>query len=166
MKIAILEDNEERIQAMQCHLTDKFPFYESRFFRTADTAITWLRDHLDGIICLSLDHDLESPPGAPDPGTGRDVVNFLADTQPKFPVVIHSTNLHAAIAMDVLLGEHGWSVSRISPYGDLEWISEVWLPTVRTAILAQADRPVTPAVIFNRSVTTVLSTETPAINRG
>ena len=68
--------------------------------------------------------------------------------------------------MEVLLDENGWSVSRISPYGDLEWIGEVWLPTVRTAILVQADRSIAPAVVFNHTDATILSTETPASNRG
>jgi hypothetical protein len=42
--------------------------------------------------------------------------------------------------MEALLEEAGWTVSRISPYCDLQWIAESWLPTIRAAIVAQATR--------------------------
>jgi len=140
MTIAVLEDNEDRIGVMERYLDDKFPFYESRFFRSAGAAIDWLREHLDQTICLALDHDLERPQGEPDPGSGREVAEFLATNQTRFPIVIHTTNQHAAIAMEALLDDSGWTVSRVCPYGDLQWVSESWLPAVRAAIVAQAAR--------------------------
>jgi DNA-binding NarL/FixJ family response regulator len=145
MTIAILEDNDERISAMQCYLADKFPFFEVRFFRAANEAVEWIREHASQIICLSLDHDLECPAGAPDPGCGRDVAELVAGLQPQFPIVIHSTNVHAAIAMEALLQERGWTVSRVLPYGDLAWLAEIWLPAIRAAIVGSARQPATTA---------------------
>jgi hypothetical protein len=141
MTIAILEDNDERIAAMQRYLADKFQFFSMQFFRTADGAVEWIREHSDQIICLSLDHDLECPLGAPDPGCGRDVAEFVAGLHPRFPIVIHSTNSHAAIAMEALLQERGWTVSRVLPYGDLAWVAEIWLPSIRAAIVGGAVKP-------------------------
>jgi len=138
MTIAVLEDNDERIGAMQRYLADKFPFFDVRFFRTAYAAIEWIPEHSSQIICLSLDHDLEAPAGEPDPGSGRDVAEFVARLQPQFPIVIHSTNTHAAIAMEALLQERGWTVSRVLPYGDLAWLAEIWLPAIRAAVVDSA----------------------------
>jgi CheY-like chemotaxis protein len=141
MTIAVLEDNEDRIVAMRSCLRDKFPFYELSFFLSAPEAIDWLKDHASSVICLSLDHDLEPALGAPagtDPGTGREVADFLADRDAGFPIIVHSTNLHAAIGMEAVLEEVGWSVERVAPYGDLEWVTASWLPAIRNAIVAHA----------------------------
>lgn len=138
MTIAVLEDNAERIATMRDNLTDKFPFFELQFFASAGPAITWLQEHLDAVICLSLDHDLERQLNEPDPGTGRDVADFLTTQAPRFPIVIHSTNVHAAIGMEAALQDADWTVSRLTPYGNLEWIAEAWLPILRAAIVAQA----------------------------
>lgn len=139
--IAVLEDNDDRIQAMQRCLADKFPFFEHQFCRTADEQIAWLREHWETTICLCLDHDLEPPAHAPqsDPGTGRDVVDFLVRCEPSFSIVVHTSNTHAAIAMIALLDEHGWTVQRAMPYDDLAWIGELWLPTVRQVIVDAAE---------------------------
>jgi CheY-like chemotaxis protein len=136
--ILILEDNDDRIAAMQHCLADKFPFFELRFVRSADEAIAWLKGNLSHSICISLDHDLERPedqPNAPDPGTGREVADHLAAQSPRCPVIVHSTNAHAAIGMEMVLQDAGWHVQRVLPYGDLEWVRAAWLPLVRQAIL-------------------------------
>jgi CheY-like chemotaxis protein len=147
MTIAVLEDNGDRISVMQTVLADKFPFYSVIFCRSADAIISWLREHMDETIGLALDHDLERIPGQSDPGSGRDVARFLASEKPQFPIVIHSTNLHAAIGMEAILEENGWSVLRLAPYGDLEWIGESWLPTIRNMIVSQAERSSVLAVL-------------------
>jgi hypothetical protein len=120
---------------------DKFPFFPSRFFRTATEAINWLEGHLESAVCVSLDHDLEPHPFAVDvdPGTGREVADFLARREPRCPVVIHSSNLDAAIGMQYVLEEHQWSVARLAPYGDLAWVNESWLPAIRNAIVANVE---------------------------
>ena len=147
MTIAVLEDNEDRIRTMSDRLADKFPFFQRQFFRSAPEAIEWLDRHLATTICLALDHDLEpAADGSPsyDPGTGRDVADFLVQRRPQCPVVVHTTNVPAGIGMELALAEAGWSVTRITPYSDLQWIDEAWLPLVREAI-AQLP-PTTPTV--------------------
>ena len=141
--IVILEDNKDRIAAMDECLADKFPFFERRFFRTAAATIAWLAENLPRVVCLSLDHDLEpTSPGDPDPGTGRMVADFLATSRPTCPVIIHTTNRVAADGMEMALVDGGWSVERIMPYDDCRWIAEAWLPLMRQAIVdsAQAKR--------------------------
>jgi hypothetical protein len=73
-----------------------------------------------------------------DPGTGLEVANYLAQQRPVCPVIIHSTNTRAAIAMERALADAGWSVTRVPPYGDLDWVREAWLPAARRNILNQA----------------------------
>jgi hypothetical protein len=139
--IAILEDNEERIAQMERVLADKFPFFDLRFFRTAPELITWLQQHAETVICLSLDHDLDPPSETPDcdPGTGRDVVDYLIGGEAAFPVIVHTTNGHAGLGMTSLLDEHHWIVQRVTPYEDLRWIAEAWLPLVRQSIVDAAE---------------------------
>jgi hypothetical protein len=137
--IAVLEDNADRIAAMDDCLADKFPFFERQFFRTADAAIGWLSEHLLQAVCISLDHDLEpASSGDPDPGTGRAVADFLAAARPVCPVIIHTTNRPAADGMEMTLVDGGWSVERVLPYDDCRWIAEAWLPLVRHAIVDAA----------------------------
>jgi hypothetical protein len=147
--IAILEDNDDRTNAMRDCLADKFPFFETVFFRSAATMIDWLRENLPRAICIVLDHDLEPAPADPpgsDPGTGRDVSDFLLGFRPLCPVVVHSSNVHAAIAMEQDLAEAGWAVERLLPYGDLEWIAAEWLPRVRNAIVHAQREDAGPSV--------------------
>jgi hypothetical protein len=137
--IAVLEDNEERIATMRRVLVDKFPFFESQFSRTAPEQIAWLQLHAESVICLCLDHDLDPPAdNSGDPGTGRDVVEVLIRGDATFPVIVHTTNAHAGLAMMELLNEHHWSAIRVMPYEDLRWIAESWLPAVRQAIVDDA----------------------------
>lgn len=136
--IAILEDNDDRIAAMDACLSRSFPTLECRFFRTAPEFIAWLPKGISQARLISLDHDLEPAPDQGidfDPGTGRDVSRTLLDFPSHCPVLIHSTNVHAAIAMEAELNAQGWSAERITPYGDLDWIMEAWLPAVHRLIV-------------------------------
>jgi len=146
--IAILEDNDDRIAVMRDYAADKFPFFEVQVFRTAPAAIAWLQCHLSHVVLISLDHDLEPAlelEADTDPGTGRDVADFLASQSPQCPVVIHSTNVRAARAMEGELSESGWQVERITPYDDLAWVAEAWLPIMRRFIVASAGAAVKAA---------------------
>lgn len=139
LTIAILEDGERRAERMVARLRDRFP-YEVRVFKEWTCEMTeWLADHLDQAILISLDHDLnllaDSHGASVDPGCGRDVSDFLLQRTPTCPVIIHSTNVAAATAMQESLEERGWAVTRMTPYGDLDWVDEMWFPAVRAAIL-------------------------------
>jgi hypothetical protein len=142
LSIAVLEDNAGRRAAMEASLRDRFHQYEPRFFDSALGLLDFLREHLSEVIVVCLDHDLELQPGPDgtliDPGTGRQIAEYLAEQKPACPVVIHSTNTAAADSMAMLLDETGWRTYRVVPYGDLEWIPREWLRTVRQAVLDTA----------------------------
>lgn len=142
MTIAILEDNHDRQTAMRDCLEDRFPQYPLRFFATAAEMLRYLQLNRDDILAVALDHDLEFIPGADerlfDPGTGRDVADYLASQPPMYPVVIHTTNCPAGAGMQQALQDAGWETICITPYGDLEWIPEVWFPAMRNAIVQTA----------------------------
>jgi hypothetical protein len=56
--IVVLEDNAERIAAMDDCLADKFPFFQRRFFRTAPGAISWLADRAWAVERVMPDDDI------------------------------------------------------------------------------------------------------------
>lgn len=151
-QIAILEDDIDRQKAMAECLADRFPQYAVRFFATAAEMIWFLRRQLPEVLAIGLDHDLELVPVAGDAvldsGTGRDVAEYLASEVPVCPVVIHTTNGPAGTGMERVLQEAGWSTSRVVPYGDLDWVAEVWFRMMRDAIVGSvsAERLVPPAV--------------------
>ncbi len=145
MKIAILEDNLERKAAMLDCLQDKFYQFEKKFFDNPADMIDFLKDHLQDTIAISLDHDLElipAPEGkATDPGTGREVADFLAQKSPSCPVIIHTSNSTAASGMEMVLQEANWKTFRVCPCGDLDWIADQWIRTLRQAIVRTMAQP-------------------------
>src|SRR5438105_2627012 len=98
--IAVLEDNADRTAAMRRCLEDRFYQFQARFFDEPAAMMDYLRTHLPETVVICLDHDLELKPGPDglliDPGTGREVAEFLARHTPVCPVVIHSSNSAAA----------------------------------------------------------------------
>ena len=138
MRIAILEDDDRRIERMRAVLASICPRHEAFFFYSAPDLIDWLQDNLDRLDLISLDHDLMPPleEGAPsrDVGTGRDVADFLSRQKPASPVIVHTSNSLAAPVMEGTLTGSGWEVKRVVPFLDLEWIDSAWLVCVaRTA---------------------------------
>jgi hypothetical protein len=146
LTIAILEDNRDRRIEMFRWLDDRLYMYPVVWFRSAGEMIEWLRkDSRDPLVMIALDHDLEPMAHGLDPGTGRDVVDFLVSTSlsfPKVPVVVHTTNALARIGMVEALREHGWPVREVFPYDDLSWVGESWYPEVKAAIREGAVIPV------------------------
>jgi hypothetical protein len=140
-KIVILEDNPERQAAMQLCLQDRFYQFDAVFFQTAVTMQEYCARHLDETILIGLDHDLELQPGpngrSLDPGTGRDVADFLAGKQPVCPVVIHTSNGPAGDGMEMVLHDAHWQTVRVQPFDDLEWIPASWFRAVRRAIVGK-----------------------------
>ena len=139
MKIAILEDNLDRQRVMRDCLADRFAMYDAHFFHDASEIIDFLKDHLTDTLVIALDHDLDLKPGPNgrciDPGTGRDVADFLAANNPVCPIVIHTSNSDAAVAMQMLLKEARWKTFRVIPSDDTKWIVDEWFPAVRRAIV-------------------------------
>lgn len=143
--IAILEDNAERREAMERLLATHFPGHSRQYFTSSSAMLDWLRVNLSDVILISLDHDLELLPGENGPmvdcGTGREIADFLATQPAHCPIIIHSTNHSAAAGMELVLADSGWSVARIVPYGDLEWIDEAWFPAIRNQIVESRVAP-------------------------
>src|SRR5688500_5598651 len=130
MLIVILEDNQERQAAMKSCLSDRFSQHETVFFDNAEGMRSFLATNLKSTMLIGLDHDLELKlqlNGKPlDPGTGREVVDFLALQSPVCPIVIHTTNSAAGDGMEFLLRDSQWPVHRVHPHADLEWIPTIW----------------------------------------
>lgn len=134
--IVILEDDDARQTIMQDCLSRLSPTQPAHFFKTADQTIDWFNAHLSETQFIALDHDLEMlegdyPQQLIDPGTGRDVADYLATQNSVCPVIIHTTNFPAGVGMEMTLKEAGWKTKRVVPYGDLEWIPELWITSVK-----------------------------------
>lgn len=129
--IAILDDEPDRLGAMTAALSDRLPQFGVVTFKNAPDIIAWLRDNLSSAVLISLDHDL-IPLSAdePDPGTGREVADYLAGWAPVCHVIIHTTNSLAAVGMKMVLDDSGWPNSRVSPYNDLQWVAAWWIHEV------------------------------------
>jgi thioesterase domain-containing protein len=136
-QIVILEDNDERQQRMLARLRGRLPPCPVSFFKSAREMLAFLPEHLSSARVISLDNDLERQSDSdPDPGAGRDVARYLSAQSPACPIIIHSTNTFAAVAMETELQDAGWQVQRVTPYDDLAWVDREWFWAVREALLA------------------------------
>jgi CheY-like chemotaxis protein len=147
MKIAILEDNLERQQVMRSCLADRFTMYDAAFFDNARDMIRFLQQHLTETLVISLDHDLDLVSAGngqtTDPGTGREVADFLAQQNPVCPVVIHTTNSAAAEGMLAVLKDSEWKTRRVIPFDEQQWIIKEWFPIIRRAIVGPIQKATT-----------------------
>lgn len=136
--ILILEDDPNRIREFNQCLCECCIGHNIVAFDNAPDTIEWLRDHLEETVLICLDHDLgpNRIRGSDvfDPGTGRDVADYLASRKPHCPIVIHTTNSLAAPGMILTLEDAGWSMARVVPYDDLEWVRADWLDCVGKAL--------------------------------
>ncbi len=114
------------------------PEYEIVTFDGAPDMVAWLENSLDDVRLICLDHDLGAnrllDGNLQDPGTGRDVADYLGTQKPACPVIIHSSNVIAAPGMMMVLEDAGWCCSRLSPFNDLEWVRASWLDEVKSAL--------------------------------
>jgi len=144
MLVAILDDAGERRAEMADALSEALPEAEVVHFDNAPAIIAWLREHLQDVAILSLDHDLgpnRREGGVVfDPGIGRDVTDFLAEAAARCPVVVHSSNTQGATSMLTTLELAGWLGHRVVPLNDLAWIRERWAPLV-VHLLSTAGAP-------------------------
>lgn len=138
--LVMLEDDARRTEAMVAALQREcdLPIV---LYDTAPDLVEWLRTGLSGARLLLLDHDL-GPSRLRngerfEPGIGRDVADFLAERMPVCPVLIHSSNVPAAQGMQFCLERAGWTVTRIYPFDDLEWVERDWLPEVRRLLRSE-----------------------------
>ena len=142
MRILILEDNAERQTEMALVLRDRFPQYPIEFFSSAPSFLQRMREGaLADVALIGLDHDLEMIEGESDgdlidPGSGMDIAHAIAAVSPGPPIVIHTTNRTAGDGMEEILRTAGWRVDRVVPYGNVDWVGEIWGRRVRDAIVA------------------------------
>jgi hypothetical protein len=133
-KIIILDDESERIKEMTCCIQKQLPSYSLVVFDNAPDLICWLQKHLVEAALICLDHDLgpnrERNGEVFDPGTGRDVVDYLATQDPVCPIIIHTSNSMAAPGMELVLNDAGWMHSRSYPEDGLLWIHAYWIKDV------------------------------------
>jgi CheY-like chemotaxis protein len=148
MKIVILEDNKDRQEIMRACLADRFYQYDAHFFDNSGEMIRFLDEYLPETLVISLDHDLDLKPGPDgrciDPGTGREVADFLAAKEPTCPVILHTTNTDAAFGMKTVLRDAGWKTRRVVPFDDLRWIETDWFFAIRRAIVGPVPRKPCP----------------------
>lgn len=126
MAILLLDDDPNRIREMRRCLSAKSPHSVVIHFDNAPELIAWVKMHAAEVELFCLDHDLgpnRTRQGELfDPGTGRDVADFLATLKPICPVIVHTTNSLAAPGMAMVLKDAGWTHESIAPYNDLQWI--------------------------------------------
>lgn len=135
MTLVILEDNADRRETMVKVLDEHGINLAREFFPSAPEFIRWMRENPGVAKVISLDHDLEQQEGATeDPGTGRDVVNWLIAENVRLPTIIHSSNQNAAEGMKYALRDNQVPVRRVAPYNDLDWIGERWITVLEKLI--------------------------------
>lgn len=125
--IAVLDDDQRRISAIQAAARQNFSDYELRIFRSAREMIAWLVCSPRNVSLLSLDSDLDSCVfGDAACGTGEDVTEFLAYNLPKYPVLIHSSNAMSAPAMHMELALASCKRAKLCPFQDSDsWATDV-----------------------------------------
>jgi hypothetical protein len=132
--IAVLDDDADRRRVMKACLENRLHAFYHVFFDNAPAMISWLGGHLEELALVSLDHDLgpnRKRDGVSwDPGTGRDVADFLASYRSQCPVVIATTNSLARPGMEMVLQDAGWKTRIVLPTADLAWVGADWLPVL------------------------------------
>jgi len=143
-KIVILEDNAERKAAMRACIADRFYTFDTYFFDEVAEMIAFLKKNLAKILVISLDNDLDMKSGLNggmiDVGEGRQVADYLAMQTPVCPVIIHTSNSNAAVAMEEVLRDSGWKTRRVLPFDDTKWIQESWFFAMRRALVGPIKR--------------------------
>jgi CheY-like chemotaxis protein len=154
--IVILENKKQRIDLMRHHLEKMFPDESLVFFDNAPEILSWLKINLEKCLLISLEYNLNpSWTGQEkvfDPGTGREVVDYLATQIPQCPLIFHTSNKEAEIGMEMGLIESHWIFERVMTSKDLKWIEKTWLPLVELLLnpishtqLSESDIPSTHA---------------------
>lgn len=130
----ILEDNDERIQAFRRAIDSLGSNFRLQVWRDAPTMITECHNFLADTCLISLDHDLVPlSDESPDPGTGLEVAEFLSQSQPVCPVILHTSNHERRWSMHNEFRFARWNVEIVPPIGD-DWIENSWLPKAKALI--------------------------------
>lgn len=134
--ILILEDNEKRTALLRRAITRLGNEFEVKIWSDAPSMCAECEAFFPDAALISLDHDLNPPPGAKeDPGTGVDVARFLGDFLPVCPVIVHSQNMERVWSMYNELRFAGWHVEQAGGMGT-DWSEAAWLRKA-SEVLAQ-----------------------------
>jgi hypothetical protein len=138
--LLMLEDDAERVGRFKATLKRIDPGLPLRVWRNAWTMIREVESCLPEARLISLDHDLDPEKGDPnDPGTGWDLVKFLAVLPATCPVIIHTSNRERSDWMCGELELGGWKYYRVAPIGD-DWIEQHWRPIARRLLKVRKRR--------------------------
>lgn len=143
MLVAILDDKKNRRAEMRSCLLQSYPEISLELFDNAPDMIAWLARHIEEVDLASLAHDL-GPSRLRDgmlfdPGTGRDVADFLVEMDRFFPVIVHTSNGAAGQRMVSVLEDATWPCSRVEAADNPDWVNAVWAPLVAETLSASAD---------------------------
>jgi len=134
MLLAILDDKKNRRAEMEASLLQSGSDISVEHFDNAPDMIAWLARHIEEVDLVSLAHDLGPSRFRDgmlfDPGTGRDVTDFLLEMDRSFPVIVHTSNNTAGQRMVNMLEEAEWPCFRVEAKDDLAWINAKWAPLV------------------------------------
>ncbi len=134
MLVAILDDDKVRRAEMESALQHLLPQASLKFFDNSPDMIAWFARNIDDVSLASLAHGLGPSRFRDgmlfDPGTGRDVTDFLVEMDRSFPVIVHTTDGPAGKRMQAVFEHAEWNCDRVTPKGDLEWIGSKWAPRV------------------------------------
>ena len=129
--ILILEDSQDRIAGFERAIAGLGDDFELKLWRDAPSMMAECEQYFPSAALISLDYHLNRQPGAAaDPGTGLDVVRFLADFLPVCPALIHTSNTNCAWSMHNEFRFAGWIADRIEPLGR-DWIEAKWFRRAR-----------------------------------
>jgi len=131
-RVLLLEDTPERVDAVREALAAQGAVVEVEVVAT----VPELRARLAAgppPDLLSLDHDLGAPSvgddGCRDPGTGVDAVMLVRELDPPHPVLVHTSDPHAAERMQALLKDAGRATDWL-PLGRTAEACEPWVEAV------------------------------------
>lgn len=145
-RILILEDNDDRREAMRDWLGDRMSMYSLHITDDPDTFIGYVREYAGNILAVSLDHDLHERPDQSTTLTGMQVVDHLVTVPPAFPVLLHTSNRHDGERMRSRLIDSGWGVQWVVPFDGTTWVATDWYHALKRAIRATAPRKPVAAV--------------------
>lgn len=128
--LLLLEDDPERLDRFEAVVAGLEPVPQFGVWRDAHAMVREAGPFLASTSVISLDHDLITPEGDPDPGDGYVVAQWLTAQPVVRPVIVHSSNAERASWMAGEFDLAGWRHWRVIPFGD-DWIETDWRRVVR-----------------------------------
>lgn len=142
--IVVLEDNDDRRRAMREWLGERLSMYELLLTDDPAECVGHLRARRRDVLVASLDHDLHERSDQSTTLTGMQVVDYLVETPPAFPVLLHTSNRPDGERMRSRLKKAHWNVTWVTPFDDTNWVGTDWYPAIKRAIRIVAKREPLP----------------------